>query len=68
MNGSIASIETLTSVDGPGIRTIVFLSGCRKRCLYCHNPEMFKMTKPNYTVKELVNRIIRYKNYFKNTV
>ena len=65
MNGSIASIETLTSVDGPGIRTIVFLSGCRKRCLYCHNPEMFKMTKPNYTVKELVNRILRYKNYFK---
>lgn len=65
MKGSISSIETLTSVDGPGIRTIVFLSGCKKRCLYCHNPEMFTLTKPNYEASDLVKRIIRYKNYFK---
>ena len=65
MNGSVASIETLTSVDGPGIRTIVFMSGCHKRCMYCHNPEMFKMTKPNYKDKDLVEKILRYKNYFK---
>ena len=65
MNGSVASIETLTSVDGPGIRTIVFMSGCNKRCLYCHNPEMFKMGKPNYKDTDLVDKILRYKNYFK---
>ena len=65
MLGSISSIETLTSVDGPGIRTIVFMSGCKKRCLYCHNPEMFKMSKPNYSDIDLVNKLIRYKNYFK---
>ena len=65
MLGSISSIETLTSVDGPGIRTIVFMSGCSKRCLYCHNPEMFKMSKPNYLDIDLVNKLIRYKNYFK---
>ncbi len=65
MQGAVASIETLTSVDGPGIRTIVFMSGCKKRCLYCHNPEMFKMGKPNYTDKMLVDRLVRYKNYFK---
>lgn len=47
MTLSVASIETLTSVDGPGLRTLVFMSGCRKRCLYCHNPEMFKLGKPN---------------------
>ena len=64
MHGSIASIETLTSVDGPGIRSIVFMSGCLKRCLYCHNPEMFKMPKPNYNHQELVNKLLRYKNYF----
>ena len=64
LSGSIASIETLTSVDGPGIRMVVFLSGCKKRCLYCHNPEMFKMTKPNYKVEDLVKKILRYKNYF----
>ncbi len=65
MNGSVFSIETLTSVDGPGIRTIVFMSGCNKRCLYCHNPEMFKMQKPNYTDTLLVKKLLRYKNYFK---
>lgn len=65
MNGSIASIETMTSVDGPGIRTIVFMSGCKKRCLYCHNPEMFKISSPNYNAKDLAKKLIRYKNYFK---
>lgn len=65
MKGSIASIETLTSVDGPGIRTIVFLNGCRKRCLYCHNPEMFQLQKPNYKAHDLVIKILRYKPYFK---
>ncbi len=65
MEGSVSSIETLTSVDGPGIRTIVFMSGCRKRCMYCHNPEMFEMGKPNYKDLELADRLLRYKNYFK---
>ncbi len=65
MKGSVSSIETLTSVDGPGIRTIVFLSGCRKRCLYCHNPEMFRREKPNYKDIDLAKKILRYKNYFK---
>jgi len=65
MTLSVASIETLTSVDGPGLRTLVFMSGCRKRCLYCHNPEMFKLGKPNYKASDLVNKLKRYKNYFK---
>ena len=64
MLGSVATIETLTSVDGPGIRTIVFLSGCKKRCLYCHNPEMFQSSKPNYKGSDLANKLLRYKNYF----
>ena len=56
MQGSIASIETMSSVDGPGIRTVVFMSGCKKRCLYCHNPEMFQMTKPNYDLENIKNK------------
>lgn len=66
MKGSISSIETGSVVDGPGIRTVVFLNGCNKRCLYCHNPEMFKIKDLNYTAIDLKNKLIRYKNYYSN--
>ena len=66
MKLSVNSIETFGAVDGPGIRVVVFLSGCSLRCKYCHNPEMFKMAEPNYTPQELVEKIKRYKPYFKN--
>lgn len=65
IKGSISKIETLGLVDGPGIRTVIFLSGCKLRCKYCHNPEMWKLSKPNYTPEELVKKIIRYKPYYK---
>ena len=64
IKGSISKIETLGLVDGPGIRTVVFLSGCKLRCKYCHNPEMWKLSEPNYTPEELVKKIIRYKPYY----
>ncbi len=65
MKGSIDSIESFGLVDGPGIRTVVFFSGCRLRCKYCHNPEMWVKKEPNYTPEELVDRIVRNKPYFK---
>lgn len=65
IKGSIDSIETFGLVDGPGIRTVVFLNGCKLRCKYCHNPEMWHLDKFNYTPKELADRILRNKNYFK---
>jgi len=64
--GSVKKIETFGLVDGPGIRTVVFLSGCKLRCIYCHNPEMWTKSEPNYTPEELAKRIIRNKPYFKN--
>ncbi len=64
ITGSVNSIETFGLVDGPGIRTVVFLNGCKLRCKYCHNPEMWQMHNNNYTSEELVERIKKYKDYY----
>ena len=66
MKGSIDSIETVGLVDGPGIRTVVFLNGCSLRCKFCHNPETWKIKELNYTSEEIVEKVKRSKPYFKN--
>ena len=67
MKGLINSIETLGTLDGPGIRFVVFLQGCKLRCLYCHNPETWNL-KSNEAVEitpqELVEKVEKYKNYY----
>ena len=64
MKGSVAAIETLGLLDGPGIRTVVFLNGCKLRCKYCHNPEMWQSSQKNMDAPYLAERILRNKNYF----
>ena len=66
IRASIDSIESFGLVDGPGIRVIVFFNGCKLRCKYCHNPEMWTKKEENYSPQELVDKIKRYKPYFKD--
>lgn len=66
MQGYIHSIETLGTLDGPGIRMVVFFQGCRLRCAYCHNPDTWVFKKGIHTTAEkIVEKAKRYKSYFK---
>ena len=67
MKSSIDSIETFSTVDWPGIRTVVFFNECKVRCIYCHNPEKWCKRDENHTVSELVEKILKNKEYFGDT-
>ncbi|MDP9800391.1 pyruvate formate lyase activating enzyme [Arcanobacterium wilhelmae] len=64
--GSIHSWELVTAMDGPGTRMTVFMAGCPLRCLYCHNPDTFKMKDGTaIRAQDLLDRIKRYVPVFK---
>ena len=69
MNGKITDIETMGSADGPGVRLVLFLAGCKLRCLYCHNPETWLMQnfKKEITSEEVLKNFNKYKVYYGET-
>lgn len=65
MQGRIHSIETCGTVDGPGLRYIIFTQGCPLRCQFCHNPDTWKMGDGKVmSVEELVDDILTYLPFF----
>ena len=63
--GLVHSLESFGSVDGPGVRFVVFLQGCELRCRYCHNPETWACgVGARWTPQALFDHVWRYRNYW----
>lgn len=65
MTGRVHSIQSMGTLDGPGVRFVLFLQGCPLRCHCCHNPDTWAQEGGKvYSAEELVARALRFREYF----
>jgi pyruvate formate lyase activating enzyme len=65
MIGNVHSIQSLGTVDGPGVRFVVFLQGCPLRCSCCHNPDTWEINAgKKMSAEEILSKVKRFKEYF----
>ena len=68
MKGYIHSFDTFGTVDGPGIRFILFMQGCPLQCQYCHNRDTWNMKYgKEYTPDEVIKEVLKYRNYYNSS-
>ncbi len=66
--GRIHSLQSLGTVDGPGVRFVVFVQGCPLRCKFCHNPDTWDFNAgEEISAEEIVKKVLRYREYFKDS-
>lgn len=63
MKGVINSFQSLGTLDGPGLRYVLFMQGCPLRCINCHNPETWDLAGDRYDLNAVYEKIMRYQQY-----